>query len=220
MFLLCMVSLFVVGQADTNIKQNIVKELTNKIQKKESRKLTKGEIADVYLYKDWNNKGAVFANNKKYILENINYNVLSDSFDAIMNKDSVYTFKSSQLDSIKVNGLVFVKLFSNSKNSFFQKLVTGEKLSLFKKISTRTKKGKYDNLTGKTTANRYIKVHKYYILKNESLFQINLNKKTVMNLFDDGNDKAITNFVKKEKLSFKRENSVIKIIKYYNSLIL
>ncbi|SFS80072.1 hypothetical protein, partial [Lutibacter maritimus] len=62
-------------------------------------------------------------------------------------------------------------------------------------------------------------MHKYYMYLNNTLTEINLKKKDILNVFNLKKEEII-NFVKKNKLSYHNEEDVLKIYTFYNSLLI
>ncbi|MGZ5247508.1 MAG: hypothetical protein ACXWCR_10410 [Flavitalea sp.] len=99
------------------------------------------------------------------------------------------------------------------ENQFVQVLSEG-KISLYKsdiKLLSEL------NEINRGVVQSFSKASRYFALKNNSIGLIKLNKNEVMTLVGD-KEKQVSAFISSYNLSFKKEQDVIAIIDYYNSL--
>jgi len=167
---------------------------------------------DLYTFTNWNNSGVLFLDNKIYKLSNINFNITTNSFDSRITRDKLFSFKTSEIDSVSINNL----MFKNIGNSFYEVLFeTGNKLFL-KKYDIKFQQGIDNRLGGRTLGKtKSLVTHNYLIKSGEVFKKVALDKNSILNLIDDEIDKnQLKSFVKKENLSYKKVNDVVKIFKY------
>ncbi|TYP98064.1 hypothetical protein C7447_103232 [Tenacibaculum adriaticum] len=172
-----------------------------------------------YLFKNWLNSMAITASDgKNYTIPNSNYDALSDSFVAEISKDSVYRFNDSGVDYIFLKGIKYKKYKLDGKNNFYAILFDGERISMLKRYISEIKEGKVNRMTGaKITKNKYILKEKYYVYKNRKLTKIKLKKKQILNLLKD-KKQNVKKFVLNKDLSYSKEEDILKIFEYYNSI--
>ncbi len=167
---------------------------------------------DLYTFTNWNNSGVLFLDNKIYKLSNINFNITTNSFDSRITRDKLFSFKTSEIDSVSINNLIF----KNIGNSFYEVLFeTGNKLFL-KKYDIKFQQGIDNRLGGRTLGKTKSLVSHNYLIKSGEIFKkVELDKNSILDLIDDEIDKnQLKSFVKKENLSYKKVNDVVKIFKY------
>ncbi|WP_435263749.1 hypothetical protein [Tenacibaculum sp. nBUS_03] len=167
-----------------------------------------------YLFNSWNNSSTILSKTgKKYYINNINFDLDEEKFLSEISKDSVYIYQN--IESITVNK----RLFININEQYFEKIVDG-KLSVIKKYSGKLKKPVTNKMTNQQVKPaEYIKIINYYTyIDNQKLEKIKLKKSNISKLINDKKGQ-INAYIKKNKLSYKEESDVIKIINFYNSLI-
>ncbi len=165
--------------------------------------------SDVYLYETWDNKAIIFVDNNKYQLSNINFNITSNSFESRLGRNKIFSFKNIYIDSVKINNHFFKK----SKNYFYEVLFENKNNQLLKKHEIEYQEGILNRLDGKVGKSRRYIVYKYIINLNNSFSKIELNKKSILNLFK-ANQFELEKFVKRKKLSYKKEKDIVKIMNF------
>ncbi|MGB1211113.1 MAG: hypothetical protein ACPG41_06795 [Lacinutrix venerupis] len=158
---------------------------------------------------------------KVYKIENGNYNAKLDKLVTEYTKDSIYVFGDKNIAHAKLDNVVLRKFndTESNKSRFHFVLSQGEKLTLTKAYFSTIKEGTINVMTKlKETSDKYILNDDYYISKdNSTVEKIRLKKKHLLNVMSDAK-KEIADYVKRNDLSYKEEDDVIKIIKYYNTL--
>lgn len=165
---------------------------------------------DFYSFSDWNNKGVIFVEGKQYLLSNINFNVSTNKFESRVKRDELFCYKSSEIDSISINNLMFKKV----GNSFYEVLYEQENSLFLKKHDLKYKAGVVNRLDGIEGSPSISKKFRYLVKVDDNLKQIELNKKSVLGLVDSEQMVEIEKFAKGEHLSYKKEKDVTKIIEY------
>jgi len=167
---------------------------------------------DLYTFPNWNNEGIIFLNNKSYSLSNINFNVTKNSFESRISRDKLFAYKTTKIDSVSINNRLFKKI----GNSFYEVLFEKGSNLFLKKHDITFQKGVENRLgvgtLGKTKA---IVAYNYLIKSGEIFKRVELKKSSIIGLLNNNIDKDLLgNFVKKEKLSYKKVNDVVRIFKF------
>ncbi len=174
----------------------------------------------LYLFDTWDNLGSIEYDNKKYILKDVNYNILLDQFEYKISSDSVFVFDNN-IDLVHLANKKFKKYYLdvNLGRKYCEVVFEGINYSLIKKYDVRLREAGPNPLMLKDQGNKFITSKKYYIKNNvtNSLFSIKFKKKNIVSLFPD-KENDIKSYIKKNKFSFKKENDLVKIFKYYDSL--
>lgn len=173
-------------------------------------------IGTIFLYEKWNNRGLLYSSKDTYQMNKLNYNVLNDNFSIELSKDSIFTLNTNMIDSLRINQNLFVKKFFNSKDTFFESLYSSSKASLLKKYFIKELQGRYNPLDGKEPPIKMVIKYDYYLVKDK-LYKVNNSKKIISDYLND-KSKKLNEFVKKNKLSLKKEEDLVKVFEYYNNI--
>ena len=182
--------------------------------RKQLKRSGKSEVTgNPFLFKDWDNVGVIKSNGKLYNYKNINYNIYSDELGILKSKDSVFVFEKGLVDSFKIQNRNFHKF----NNSFFEVLYLGFKVSFLKKYEAKIVEGMFNPTDGSREKDRLVIIDDYYIKNKSDIIKFSPSKKTISSLFNDQKD-SVKSYIKKNKLSYKKETDLIKIFEYYNQL--
>jgi len=166
---------------------------------------------DVYSYTSWDNKGVIFVENSSYFLSNLNFNVTTNSFDSRIKREKLFSYKSSDIDSVTINNHMFKKV----SNSFYEVLFEKKNYLFLKKYDIKYKAGTVNRLDGTEGKSTTSLIYKYLIKSNDVIKMISLNKKSILDLVENDLDKEnLERYVKSENLSYKKEEDSIKIFEY------
>ncbi|MFB0938391.1 MAG: hypothetical protein QMB29_05610 [Urechidicola sp.] len=163
---------------------------------------------DLHMFSDWKNQGVIHMDGKVYRLRNINLNVSDNTIDSKV-KEKYFIYKSRLIDSISINNRNFKRL----GRSFYEVLLEKKDNLFLKKFDSRQLKSKSNRLGGTIVRTSKILKFKYLIQSNDEFIKIELNKKSILGLFEDKQD-ILLNYVKDEKLSYKKEEDLIKILNF------
>jgi hypothetical protein len=163
---------------------------------------------DLHMFSDWKNQGVIHMDGKVYRLRNINLNVSDNTIDSKV-KEKYFIYKSRLIDSISINNSNFKRL----GRSFYEVLLEKKDNLFLKKFDSRQLKSKSNRLGGTIVRTSKILKFKYLIQSNDEFIKIELNKKSILGLFEDKQD-ILLNYVKDEKLSYKKEEDLIKILNF------
>ena len=175
--------------------------------------------ADIYFYPTYNNTAVIeTTTNRKYTISNINLNVYTNRFDSKMPGDSVYVFDNKSIKSIKINNKRYVAYLDSESDKYtmFQVIYESDKFSLLRKDKIISKEIR-DPLNINPPKMSYVKVVNYFVKKEDGIENISLKKKSILEVLKDKKSK-VSNYAKKYKLSYKNENDLQKLFKYYGSL--
>ncbi|MGZ0014997.1 hypothetical protein [Yeosuana sp. AK3] len=166
-----------------------------------------------YLFKDWDNSARIYSNNQQIIdLNNINLDLRIVKFASKISEDSIFVF--DDIYKVKINE----RIFSNIKNNFYEVLYTDKDNFIFLKKHILKVEPERHKITNTVIGpGRYEIESKYYIYKNNELNKLVLNKKYILEMLAAKNS-LISKYQKDYKLSYSKEEDVIKIFQYYNSL--
>ena len=174
----------------------------------------------LFLFEGWDNNGIIQIADKRFVLNNINFNIEKDAFMSKMEGDSIIIFDSSYLDDIKINNKPFKYVYNVSEG----KGKTYEVIHQLKN-GTTILKGYYLKVilaSPNPMLNRPLdeikKRSQYYVLKEGNLSDLKLQKKAILRLIDESDIEKVKKFVNKSNLSFKDEKDLIRIFKYHDSL--
>lgn len=175
---------------------------------------------DYYLYDKWDNYARIYTNGKSLKLNSFNYNLHRDLVETKIAADSVFSFKSSAIDSIVVNNRILKQVHTQDGegSNFAEILYEGNGYIFFKKFVTKLNKAEVNPITGNFDfPDKIEKESKYYLItpkgqtENFDLKRRDLTK--VLNV----DRTELRNFAKEQDLSWREENDVIKIIKHFTN---
>jgi hypothetical protein len=168
-----------------------------------------------YLFDKWENNATIVFKNEEVLIKNINFDALRGKFVSQISTDSVFVFYN--LDKVFILG----KTFININNKYYQSLDSSNPNNGFlKEYYIKEIKPEVHVISNKVLKPGEKKLmYKYYMYLNNTLTEINLKKKDILNVFNLKKEEII-NFVKKNKLSYHNEEHVLKIYTFYNSLLI
>ena len=156
----------------------------------------------------------------------LRYNIATDAFEVIQNVDTLSLNQPYKLKQIVYDNRIFIfnpSLRTKAErkfNGFFEVLVDDD-LSLYKK---RNKDMVYDSFTtnyqGGSGTKEYYYVDKIsYVGKfaDKSGFLIN-SKKSILEQVDSSKKSLVKSFIKKNKIKFKSEEDIVKLVQYINTI--
>lgn len=151
----------------------------------------------------------------------LRYDTYSESMQ-INYKNKIFTLDNTlDIKQIKIQDQYFHRLNhidnSDSLNTYF-KLLVDDSCRLYVRYKVKFYDKEKSNGFNTPKPARFGKIYSnYYISTNTSLQPIDTKKIFFNFIRDDGELKA---YIKKEKLKFNNEDDLIKIIKYYNHILL
>ena len=170
---------------------------------------------DHYMFPKWSNNGVIFVDRKMFGIGNINFNITTNSVDSRITQDKLFMFQSSSVDSIYINNHLFKKVGT----LFYEVLFERQNSMLLKKYDIRHEEG-HEGRTGvggmqgpsQTTV-----VFRYVVVKpGKRMENIKLNKKSILEIFENESD-VLESYAKKEHLSFRKEEDIIKMLNFLST---
>ena len=167
---------------------------------------------DHYMFPKWNNNGVLFVDRKMYGIGNINFNITTNSVDSRITQDKLFMFQSSSVDSVSINN----RLFKRVGTLLYEVLFEGQNNALLKKYDIRYEDG-YEGRTGvgaNQGPSQTSVVFKYVVVKpGKRMENIELNKKSILEIFENESD-ILVGYAKKEHLSFRKEEDIVKMLSF------
>ncbi|WP_271765869.1 hypothetical protein [Aquimarina algiphila] len=179
------------------------------------RKPIKNTVQGHQYYENENKLASVYINGKKLRRAYVRYNSLNDEIEV------TEVFNILKKENIKVvldKGYVYKMLDFEGTKQFFIFLKEG-KNSLVMKVEKRIKQGENAIDAYKQSTNaKYIEKRRYFILTSEGdLLRVKLKQKDVLKVLGDKKNE-IKKYVSSKGLNYKKENDLIRIVSYYNTL--
>jgi len=165
---------------------------------------------DKYSYSNLSNQGNLFLDSKAYYLSNINFNVTTNAFESRVNKDQLFSYKSSLLDSVSVNSHLYKKV----NDSFYEVLHENGNKLLLKKWDIAYQAGVENRLVGTVGKSSAQVIFKYLVKLEDEVTLIEFNKNSILGLVENDFQSVLEEFVDKKKRSYKRENDIVEILKF------
>ncbi|HIP48762.1 MAG TPA: hypothetical protein EYG92_07345 [Lutibacter sp.] len=170
-----------------------------------------------YLFKTWENKNVIHYKEGNQILKNININVKDNNFEFKISEKSVLIIDPKNIEYITINYKNYkFYSFEGSHNKIFEIVALSKKIEILKSFEIYFVKG-IANPVITNPIDKYVLKTRYHIKKEDKISDFKLKKKRILSIFSDKKDE-ITKYVKKNKLSYKKEKDVKQIFSYYSSL--
>ncbi|PKP13702.1 MAG: hypothetical protein CVU08_04090 [Bacteroidetes bacterium HGW-Bacteroidetes-3] len=205
------ISLFCLFCAQTFAQQITIKNIESRLITHQGVEFI-GDLKDVnndeYAYSNWGNQGVLFVDSKAYHLSNINFNITTNCFESRVNKNQLFSFKSSNLDSVSLNNHLYKKI----RDSFYEVLLEKGNNSLLKKYDITFRPGILNRLDGTVGKSSSFVVFKYLVKFEDKFTLLEFDKKSILSLVNDDFQKTLEKLIDSENLSYRRENDIIKII--------
>lgn len=168
-----------------------------------------------YLFKNWENDAIIMSNNEKtFTLKNINLSVKDNRFESQINKDSVYVFEFYNINYVIINSRKFKAFYSpkDGKNRIYEVIAENLEFILLKGYEIRVKVNEPNPLMIKPNKDEYIIKDSYYLIKQGDMQQFQINKKNILSLVGEENEKAFEKYVKENKLSYRLDKDITKML--------
>ncbi len=169
----------------------------------------------IFYNKKWNSIITInVAGGKKYTIPKSNFSLKDGVFVMKTASDSIYKIEIDNISSV----IFDQKQFEFIESNFYERLSKG-KINIFKQYYLKIEEGRMDAISkAKITKDKYKKAYKYFIKTNYGLTEFKLNKKKVLQYFDESKKSKMKKFIKKNSLKYKKEKDLKKILEYYNTL--
>ena len=169
-----------------------------------------------YFFEDWNNRAFIYSSNgERMIVNKVNLNMQQKVFESKFINDITFIFSFRNVEKIVVKNRTFKKYYGeNDVEGVYELIYEADKFSLLKKFSIKHISASPNPMTSQKE--RYIRQYQYFFLKNNEIKPFLMRKKNVISLVglnDEGTIK-MNNFVKMNRLSFKKENDLKRILDF------
>ena len=166
----------------------------------------------VHLFKDWNNLAMIHASDaQKFSLKNINLNVERNTFESKISEDSIFTFNFNNIDKFVINNRVFKNYYNNGENRVFEVIYDSGQLVLLKGYKIQFVKGSPNPMLNRST-DKTVQKEFYFIRQNSSIRSFRLKKSNILDLLSPDQAKAAEKYVKDNRLSYKEDTDVNRIL--------
>ncbi|WP_438709984.1 hypothetical protein ACSTS3_11300 [Aquimarina muelleri] len=169
-------------------------------------------------YEEHNSLATIYINKKRDRKCLVRYNAFNDEIE-VSQKDQA--FNILKIDNIEVALEKYsYRLFNYEGDKHFFITFNKGRYSLAIKTQKKIKGGRQARTGYETSSpSRYISINKYFVVDNEKeeIKSIKLKKKNIIEVLNDKKDQ-VEKFVSSKKLNLKKEEDVIAVIDYYNTL--
>jgi len=171
----------------------------------------------VYLFEEWDNLGVIHATtDQKFALRNINLNIERNSFESKVGKDSLFSFNFNNIEKFVINGRTFKNYYWNDDNRVYEIIYEAKDWSLIKGFKIVEVTGSANPMLNRTR-DRMVRKMFYYVKDENGIRPFILKKRKVLKLVSNGDgakSDRIANYAKSNKLSYKKEDELRKIIEF------
>ncbi|PTM07681.1 MAG: hypothetical protein DA407_10200 [Bacteroidetes bacterium] len=169
----------------------------------------------VYLFEDWNNAGVIYAANQRFSLKNINLNIQRNSFESKVGQDSLFSFNFNNVEKFVINGRTFKNYYWEDDNRVYEIIYESENWSIIKGFKIVEVTGSANPMLNRSR-DRMVRKMFYYLKDDKGIHSLILKRKKILKLVKgDGKDiEKTANFAKANKLSYKKEEDLRKILEY------
>ncbi|SEB79535.1 hypothetical protein SAMN04489761_1792 [Tenacibaculum sp. MAR_2009_124] len=170
----------------------------------------------VFLFENWSNTGVFHTRDKKELtLKSININLSANIFVARFGKglDSLFTFDSNKIGKVRIGKSSFKFVNIDGQNRIAEELLNVEDYALYKYTFLGIIEGSVNPMLSRKS-DKYVKKSQLYFQNEEILTEIKLKKKSILKVVAQSEEerKSIERFYKKNKLSFKKIESLKKYL--------
>lgn len=183
--------------------------------------ITNGVQGSVYLFDEKQiTKGKIFyTNNSGLEINNINYNLFSNTIESKYAEDSTFVIDDSSIKEIIINRLKYKMISIEGKKTFCEQIFKSQHFDLVKHFYLVIEKARINSITQVPDGNdKYVINYDYFLSNSDKEFKkIKLNKSSLLKCFSD-KESEIKDYVKENKLEYDKIADLIKIFSYYENL--
>ncbi|MES2812632.1 MAG: hypothetical protein V4670_09200 [Bacteroidota bacterium] len=173
-----------------------------------------------YLNDNWEGKHQIrLSSGEPLSIASLNYNLVKNTLESKISKDSVFQIDSKNIDYVKLNTKKYKFFNLEGKTVLANVLYLSPKVTLIKVVNISISKATINPLTQQVTSEAaFVKNEKYLIRKGDRPFEnFELKRKGFMNFFAENSNK-LNDFSKNKNLSFESENNIFSIFEFYDSI--
>ena len=168
----------------------------------------------VHLFKDWNNLAVIHSiDQQKFSLKNINLNIERNTFESKISEDSIFTFNFNNIDKFIVNNRVFKNYYYDGSNRIFEVIYDSGQILLLKGYKIQLVKGSPNPMLNRST-DKNVQKEFYFTMQNNSIKPFRLKKSSILDLMSSSQAKAADKYAKDNRLSFKDDVDINKILTF------
>ncbi len=161
----------------------------------------------VHKFQTWDNTTVIHTvDGKKFTIENINLNLLRNTFESKISEDSLFTFNFNGIDKFVVNDKVFKNFYYNDDNRVYEMVYESEEMTIMKGYDIQILAGSPNPMLNRKN-DKYIRRQSYFIKEDDNIRPFKLNNRALMKLFNDDVEKVteIENYIETDRLASKQE---------------
>ena len=175
----------------------------------------------IYLFDNWEQSAIVHrVLDDKFLVKRVNFNLNKMSFDAkITESEDVLSFSFDGIDKIEIDNKVFKNILHNKSNRIFQIFYSDDNVKFMKGFDIKLIKASKDPMVNRPN-DKYVKSESYYLMNKGVITKIKLKKKAIYKTLElnKGEISNIDAFIKSTSISLKKEQDIIKLLTYLNSI--
>ena len=171
----------------------------------------KDQNDDLYLNDDFSNNGIIYVDGQSYYLNNINFNITTNTFESRIKRDELFSYNGDYIDFVTINGLTFKK----EGSYFYEVLFEDENNQLLKKYDLKFKEGMVNRIDGSAGKKTVTVMNKFLLKSGDDITVLDLSKKGILSLIESEQVQSqFEEFIDRENLSFKKEEDNIEMIQF------
>ena len=179
---------------------------------------TKGTI---YLFDNWEKSAVVHkVLDDKFLVKRVNFNLNKISFDAkISESEDVLSFSFDGIDKIEIDNKVFKNILHKKSNRIFEIFYSDDNVKFMKGFDIKLIKASKDPMVNRPN-DKYVKSESYYLMIKGVITKIKLKKKAIYKTLElnKGDISNMDTFIKSTSISLKKEEDIIKLLTYLNTI--
>jgi hypothetical protein len=179
----------------------------------------KGLDGSIYLFENWENRGEIQIESKKYVVSNINYNIKHNKILMRIEGDSTFVFDIINLDKLSINGRQFTSVYNANENDnrIYEVIYQDNNRSLLKGYFVSFIEASPNPMVNRGR-NEIKQGHSYFIYENGKLKPFRMKKSNTLSLVNNDKSKELERYVKSKHLSYKKEKDMVKIFDHVSEI--
>jgi len=175
----------------------------------------KGFEGSIFLFDEWENNGVIVIGKKRYIVPNINFHIGQSVFMSKIEGDSTFVFSAQGIDKIIVKDKLYKNYYNTNEgnNKFYEVVYEDQNITLLKGYHVSLVQASPNPMVNRSK-NKIKRHSKYYIFRNGAMQSFKLKKSNTLNLVSNEQAKKLEQYVKDNKLSYKKEKDISKMLNF------
>lgn len=171
----------------------------------------------IHLFDEWDKSAVIHTvDSQKFLLKNVNLNIRRNTFETKVSVDSVFAFNFNNVDKFVIDGKTYKNYYWNDDNRVYEIIYEAKDWSIIKGFKIVEVTGSANPMLNRSR-DRMVRKMFYYIKDENGINPFILKKRKVLKLVSNGDatkSARIANYAKSNKLSYKREDDLRKIIEF------